>query len=49
MEAVTPVLLPKAGIQRAARDIGIGEENADCLERVMVRRGLLQVEEGENS
>ncbi len=37
MQAVT---VPRAGIPRIAREPGIGEENADLLADLAVRRGL---------
>lgn len=37
----------RAGIPQIARELGIGEENADLLQALAVRRGLWQVEEDE--
>ncbi len=42
MQAVT---VPRAGIPQIAREPGIGEENADLLADLAVRRGLRQVED----
>jgi len=39
------VTVARVGIPQIAREIGIGEENADLLQAVAVRRGLWRVEE----
>lgn len=39
------VTVPRAGIPQIAREMGIGEENADLLTDLAVRRGLWRVEE----
>ena len=39
------VTVSRAGIPQIAREMGIGEENADLLEAVAVRRGLWKIEE----
>ena len=40
-----PVTIARAGIQQIAREMGIGETNADLLAALAVRRGLWQIEE----
>jgi len=40
-----PVPVPRAGIRQIAREMGIGDENADLLAALAVRRGLWQIEE----
>jgi len=42
-----PVPVARSGIQQIAREMGIGEKNADLLAALAVRRGLWQVEEDE--
>ncbi|GEM_PF-749796 len=44
---MTPVPVPRAGIRQIARDMGIGEKNADLLAALAVERGLWQIEEDE--
>jgi hypothetical protein len=39
------VTVSRAGIPQIAREMGIGEENADLLTDLAVRRGLWRVEE----
>lgn len=39
------VTVSRAGIPQIARELGIGEENADLLEASAVRHGLWRVEE----
>ena len=39
------VTVSRAGIPQIARELGIGEENADLLEAIAVRRGLWKIEE----
>ncbi len=39
------VTVSRAGIPQIARELGIGEENADLLEVAAVRHGLWRVEE----
>lgn len=39
------VTVSRAGIPQIAREMGIGEENADLLTELAVRRGLWRVEE----
>lgn len=41
------VTVPRAGIRQIAREMGIGEENADLLQAVAVRCGVWRVEEDE--
>jgi hypothetical protein len=41
------VSVPRAGVRQIARELGIGEENADLLAKVAVRHGLWQIEEDE--
>ena len=41
------LIVSRAGIPQIARELGIGEENADLLEDVAVRRGLWRIEEDE--
>lgn len=40
-----PVTVPRAGVRQIAREMGIGEQNADLLAALAVRRGLWQIEE----
>ncbi|MEN6343044.1 MAG: hypothetical protein ABFC89_10870 [Methanospirillum sp.] len=40
-----PVSVPRIGTRQIARETGIGEENADLLAALAVRRGLWQIEE----
>lgn len=40
-----PVPIARAGVQQIAREMGIGEKNADLLAALAVRHGLWQVEE----
>jgi hypothetical protein len=39
------VTVSRAGIPQIARELGIGEENADLLEAVAVKHGLWRIEE----
>ena len=42
---MTPVPVPRVGVRQIAREMGIGEQNADLLAALAVRRGLWQIEE----
>lgn len=44
-KCMMPVTIARAGIQQIAREMGIGETNADLLAALAVRRGLWQIEE----
>ena len=41
------VIVSRAGIPQSAREPGIGEENADLLAALAVRRGIWKIEEEE--
>lgn len=46
MSETDTLVIPRCGNVRIAREMGIGEENADVLERVAARRGLWKIESG---
>ena len=46
-KCIDPVPIARAGIPQIAREMGIGETNADLLAALAVRHGLWQIEEDE--
>ena len=40
-----PVTIARAGVRQIAREMGIGETNADLLAALAVQHGLWQIEE----
>ncbi|MEN6519337.1 MAG: hypothetical protein ABFC38_14380 [Methanospirillum sp.] len=44
-KCIETVSIARAGIPQIAREMGIGETNADLLAVLAVRRGLWQIEE----
>jgi len=45
MQCITPVTVPRAGLPQIAREMGIGEDNADLLAALATRRGIWRIEE----